>query len=144
MLVSAGTGTRNLRLETSEVLDMSAVRLAGQSILSIMADCDWLTQTMMQWLSNSPTAWPIDRESGNLEQDILGDRQAMLHYLRYNVRFDPQWLKQELDIIIDPVQADSLFAMDQPENIEILTNLGTTAALVQVQPKHFPANFDVA
>jgi len=144
MWVSAGTGTRNLQLETSEVLDMSAVRLAGQSILSIMADCDWLTQTMMQWMSNSPTAWPIDRESGNLEQDILGDRQAMLHYLRYNVRFDPQWLKQELDIIIDPVQADSLFAMDQPENIEILTNLGTTAALVQVQPKHFPANFDVA
>ncbi len=67
----------------------------------------------------------------------------MLHYLRYNVRFDPQWLKQELNIIIDQAQADSLFAMDQPENVNTLTNLGTTAALAQVQPKHFPSTFDL-
>jgi hypothetical protein len=143
MLVSAGTGTLSLRMNAADVLDMSAVRLAGQSILSIMADCDWLTQTMMQWMSNSPTAWPIDRETGDLQGDILGGNTAMLHYLRYNVRFDPQWLKQELNIIIDQAQADSLFAMDQPENVNTLTNLGTTAALAQVQPKHFPSTFDL-
>ena len=40
-------------------------------------------------------------------------------------------------------ETDSLFAMDQPKNVDKLANLGTTAGLAQVSEEHFPAKFDI-
>lgn len=143
MLVSVGTGSRSLRLEPKKVLEMPAVALAGQSVLSIMADCDWLNQTILQWLSRSPTAWPIDSEIDRLHDDVLGGGEPMIHYLRYNVRFESDWLHQELNLPFDDAEITSLFAMDQPKNVAKLADLGVTAGLAQVKEEHFPATFDL-
>jgi hypothetical protein len=143
LLVSVGTGYRELRLDAEAVLDMPAVQLAGQSILSIMADCDWLGQSILQWLSCSPTAWKIDSEVGDLGNDVLGGGDPLLSYLRYNVCFDANWLKSRLNLMMDPEEISSLFAMDRPKNVKTLSNLGTTAGLVQVKEEHFPSNFDI-
>jgi hypothetical protein len=143
LLVSVGTGYRELRLEADKVLDMPAVQLAGQSVLSIMADCDWLSQTMLQWMSRSPIAWKIDSEVGDLQEDVIGRGQPLLAYLRYNAKFDGDWLKHNLNIRMDQDEVNSLFAMDQPKNVETLANLGATAGSAHVKAEHFPANFDV-
>jgi uncharacterized protein len=142
MVVSVGTGSRALRLEPKKVLTMPAVALAGQSVLSIMADCDWLNQTILQWLSRSPTAWPIDSEIKSLDDDILGGGEPLLHYLRYNVRFESDWLQRELNLAFAEAEVNSLFAMDQPKNVENLAHLGATAGLAQVKEEHFPTAFD--
>lgn len=143
MLVSVGTGSRTSRLEAKKVLDMPAVALAGQSVLSIMADCDWLNQTILQWLSRSPTAWPIDSEIESLDDDLLGGGEPLLHYLRYNVRFERDWLQHTLNLAFTEAEVNSLFAMDQPKNVAILAQLGATAGLAQVKAEHFPATFDL-
>ncbi len=144
MVVSVGTGSRSLKLDSQKVLDMPAVALAGQSVLSIMADCDWLNQAILQWMSRSPTAWHIDSEVEYLQEDVIGGGEPLIHYLRYNILFDPVWLKREINFEINQEETDSLFAMDQPKNVDKLANLGTTASLAQVKPEHFPVNFDVA
>ena len=143
LLVSVGTGYRNLRMDSEKVLNMPAVQLAGQSILSIMADCDWLGQSLLQWMSRSPTSWKIDSEIGDLKEDTLGGGQPLLSYLRYNILFDVDWLRGNLNLLMDSDEVDSLFAMDQPNNVKTLANLGATAGLAQVQEEHFPAGFDI-
>ena len=143
-VVSVGTGSRSLKIDSRKVLDMPAVALAGQSVLSIMADCDWQNQAILQWMSRSPTAWRIDSEVEDLQEDVIGGGEPLIHYLRYNIRFDPVWLKREINLEMNQDETDSLFAMDQPKNVDKLANLGTTAGLAQVTEEHFPVNFDVA
>jgi hypothetical protein len=143
LLVSVGTGSRELRLDPKDVLEMPAVQLAGQSILSIMADSDWLNQTILQWMSRSPVAWRIDSELEDLDDDVLGGGEPLLTYLRYNVMLDQAWLDQRLHLKMDRDQVDSLFAMDQPKNVAILSDLGTTAGQVQIKEEHFLAAFDL-
>jgi hypothetical protein len=144
MVVSVGTGSRSLKIDSRKVLDMPAVALAGQSVLSIMADCDWQNQAILQWMSRSPTAWRIDSEVEYLQEDVIGGGEPLIHYLRYNILFDPVWLKRELNLVMNQEESDSLFAMDQPKNVDKLANLGTTAGLAQVTEEHFPVIFDVA
>jgi uncharacterized protein len=51
LLVSVGTGFAENRLTCDEVCAMPAALLATRSLLSLMDDCDWLGQTILQWLS---------------------------------------------------------------------------------------------
>ncbi len=142
LLVSVGTGYRRGRLTVEEVFKLPAAQLAGQSLLALMSDCDWLGQTMLQWFSDSPTAAIINREIGDLKDDFLGG-QKFLSYLRYNIRFDSSWLKENLEIEMDEGLVRSLMAMDQPKNLTTLAELGMIAAQKQMKPEHFPSGFDL-
>jgi len=144
MVVSVGTGSQVQRMETEKLLGMPAAALAGLSVISIIADCDALNQTILQWMSQSPVAWQIDSEVEDLRQDALGGGEPLIHYLRYNLFFDEGWLKREINVDMDPEEVGSLFAMDQPKNVDKLAELGATAGSVQVKADHFPASFDLA
>jgi hypothetical protein len=144
LLVSVGTGYREVRFEAKEVMAMPAIQLAAQSVLSIMGDCDWLGQTVLQLLSRSTTPWQIDREMGDLQQDVLGGGEAWITYLRYTLAYDSAWLKNNLDIEMSEEETASLYAMDNPKNVEKLSELGAAAAKVQVSEGHFPSTFDIA
>jgi hypothetical protein len=112
--------------------------------MSIMGDSDWLSQTMLQWLSRSPTAWKIDSEVGDAQRDILGSGPAWITYLRYTLAYDSAWFKQNLNMDVSQEEAESLFAMDNPKNVEKLSTLGAAASHLQVHEAHFPAIFDLA
>ena len=143
LLVSVGTGFLETRMVPEEVMEMPAIQLAAQSVISIMGDCDWLGQTVLQWLSNSITPWKIDSEAGNLQQDVVGGGSALLSYLRYTLAYDSGWLRDNLNIEISGEEATSLFAMDNPANVQTLSDLGTKAAAIQVNARHFPHGFDI-
>jgi hypothetical protein len=143
LVTSVGTGLQNFRLDPKDVLDMSAVELAGRSLLSIMNDTGWLEQTLLQWMSNSPTSWKIDAEIGHLQDDILGHGQPLISYLRYDVFFEIQWMKDHLDMEINQQQINNLEKMDKPDNVSLLSEIGQKAASVQIKPTHFPAIFDL-
>ncbi len=49
----------------------------------LMQDASWQNQIILQWLSKSPTAVPIDREMGSLLEDKIGGK-AGIRYLRDN------------------------------------------------------------
>ncbi len=142
LLVSAGTGHRGLKIPVDEVMGMPAVQLAAQSILSIMEDANWLGQSILQWMADSPTSWPIDGEIGDLRSDSFGG-PAMITYQRYEVLLEPDWLADTLGVHLTDDQCAELTAMDNPANARRLADLGVTAAKVQVDPSHLPASFDI-
>lgn len=144
LLVSAGTGMRPLQMPAAEVMKMPAVLLAAQSMLSIMADANWLGQAVLQWISTSPTSWQIDGEVGDLRADRLGGGPDMITYQRYEVVLEPTWLRATLGWHLDESQCDALYAMDNPRNLSQLSRLGVAAAAKQVAPDHFPRVFDLS
>jgi hypothetical protein len=142
LLVSVGTGSQEIRLSANEVMDMSSAKVSLQALSSLMNDCDAMNQTILQWMSRSPTAWKIDREIGNLQEDVLGGRE-LFSYLRYNVVLDREWLQANLGVDLKAREVKELQEMDKPKNMSKLALLGTSASLVQIQPDHFPPAFDV-
>ena len=143
LLVSVGTGDADEALAPDRVMQMTAAEQAMRSLAALMTDCDALVRTMMQWLGETPTRTPIDREIGDLAGDTVGG-QKWLSYVRYNAMLEGGWLRSNLKLDIDDGEAATLRAMDDPGNVDMLEKVGTTAADVQVHREHFPAAFDLA
>ncbi len=143
LLVSVGTGAQNISLSANEVMDMSSARVSLQALMALMNDCDAMNQTMLQWMSRSPTAWEIDRAIGDLSGDVLGGKE-LLSYLRYNVVLDREWLKNNLAVDLSTREVKGVQKMDKPKNMNKLALLGDTVSRKQIRPDHFPAVFDLA
>lgn len=111
------------------------------ALKSIMEDCNTEVETMLQWLSASPTARRINGQIGNLAGDQLGPA-PLLSYLRYNLQFDPAWMQAELDQTLDAETLDALAEMDRPAHMPELARLAELAARRHLLPAHLPAAFD--
>ena len=107
-----------------------------------MDDCAETVETMLQWLSESPTARNIDAAFNTLGEDLLAER-PLLHYLRYNVQLDCTWLRENLDQTMTEKRVRKLRKMDRPKNMQVLAELGEEAAKRQVDDSHFPPIFDL-
>jgi Patatin-like phospholipase len=142
MLVSLGTGSPPPRPIWGESYGgKPALVFAGEALLSMMNDASWLAQTMLQWMSSSSTAWPIDGEVGDLADDSLGGKN-LLHYLRYDAPIDTVWLQAHLGLRLTPEEAVSLGEMDRPDMAPRLLEIARKAAEAQIKPEHFPESFD--
>ena len=138
LLVSVGTGSANPGTSRSWFAGAHAVK----SLLSLMDDCAESVETILQWLSNSPTARRIDAAMDDLASDLLAER-PLLQYLRYNVQFEGGWLREHLGRTVSDRDIRNLKAMDRPENMALLFALGVQAAKRQVEDHHFPPGFDL-
>lgn len=137
LLVSVGTGVSNSSRAPSRVAATGAIR----SLFSLMDDCASLVETMMQWMSSSPTARVIDNEIGDLSGDLMAGA-PLLSYLRYNVLLSAE----EVEALIPGLSASqiaSLSEMDNPGNLEVLRQLGETAARRRVHAEDFPEAFNM-
>jgi hypothetical protein len=142
LLVSVGTGAQEMRLSAKEVMKMPSAKVSLQALISLMNDCDAMNQTILQWMSRSPTAWKIDREIRDLQGDVLGGKE-LFSYLRYNVVLDREWLKKNLEVDLKASEVKGLQEMDKPKNMNRLALLGAMASHMQIQPNHFPTQFDM-
>ena len=70
--------------------------LAVESLRSAMQDSSWLAQSMLQWMSSSPTPWSVNREIGCLANDSMG-AAPVLPYLRYDAPLSQDSLKGKLE-----------------------------------------------
>lgn len=138
LLVSVGTGSADPSI-THEAL---AAKHAVRSLLSIMDDCAGLMETLLQWMSNSPTAREIDRDLGDLRGDSIAPA-PLINYLRYNVSLTEGSL-QKLDMQLDATKIEGLSVMDDPANMATLQEVGARAAKQQVRAGDFPAGFDLS
>jgi hypothetical protein len=139
LVVSIGTGAADPNVTHANL----AAKQAVDALLSLMNDIATLQEQLLQWVSCSPTARPIDREVGDLSADVLLGTPA-LSYLRYNVDLRPSSV-QQLEPALDDVELiASLSAMDAPANMELLHRLGTLAGKRDVRHDHFPAAFDLS
>ena len=141
LCVSIGTGSGAPRMTAEQVQEMKALEQAARSLAALMADCDALVQTTMQWLGRTATPWTIDREIGDLHDDAPGGAK-WLTYLRYNTVLEAPWLQKYLELPLTEAQAAALRAMDDPSNVAELSRVGAHAAERQVKEEHFLRVFD--
>jgi hypothetical protein len=141
LVVSVGTGKSNEEAGKANMLERTAAVNAILSLKALMEDCGDQVETIMQWLSRSPTAREIDREIGSVGAPLGG--AALCSYLRYNVHLKANWFEKNLG---EPITADALKrleAMDEPGNIPELDRIGKLAGSKLVSAGHFGAGFDL-
>lgn len=137
LVISVGTGSRDPKVAPASFAAGNALK----SLLSIMDDCAELVELLLQWMSNSRTARVIDRELGDLRGDLIAP-EPLLTYLRYNIALTKDTLT-ELGMSFADEKIEGLSAMDDPDNMETLHEIGVKAAKQQVRSRDFPANFDL-
>ena len=140
LVVSVGTGKANPAPGATTGFESLAAAQAVLALKALMDDCSDLVETVMQWLSTSPTARDIDREMGKVSPALGG--QAMLSYLRYNVLLDQAWCRKHLDAEWSAAFLSSMEEMDAPSHIPDLDVIGRRGADRLVDAAHFGAAFD--
>ncbi len=142
MLVSIGTGTWHRRRHPAHLSRRWIPQWLGDLPRWMADDANWQAQLILQAMSNSPTAWPIDREIGDLDGDLLTDEPA-LTYLRYNVELEQKRLADLGWPGLTERQLDRLRDMTAAESVETLADIGAAAAERQVEAGHLRRAFDV-
>lgn len=137
LVVSLGTGSRDPKVASPSL----AVDNALKSLLSVMDDCAELVELLLQWMSASATARVIDRELGDLRDDVIAPAPLMT-YLRYNVALTKEVLAQ-LGMTFADEKIETLSAMDAPDNMKTLQEIGAKAAKHQLRSENFPSSFDL-
>jgi hypothetical protein len=140
LVVSVGTGKANAEVGHAGILKGTAAIHAVMSLSALMEDCADQVETVMQWLSNSPTARRIDRELDKAQPPLGGT--PMFSYLRYNVLLQEEWCASVLGETLGAKALKNLEAMDKPENIPELDRLGRIAGRKLVKAAHFVDAFD--
>lgn len=138
LLVSLGTG----RPDAAVAEVGPAAGHAVKSLLSLMEDVATMQQTLLQWMSSSPTARPIDRELGDLRHDLLGGR-PLISYLRYDVELTSDAVRALLPELDDERRIRALSEMDAPANMPALHRLGQQAGRRDIHAQDFPTHFDL-
>jgi hypothetical protein len=138
-VVSVGTGTWSVRHDANTLVTAPAAENARLAMLSLMDDCSWFHEVVLQWLSDSPTARHLDGEIQALAGDILGHGDPWLQYVRYDASIELDWLAKYLpEEKVDPKRLKSLRAMDNPGSLALLGKIGEAAAKL-VKKEHLLA-----
>ena len=139
MLVSLGTGMADPVVKHSAITVKQGIGALG----NLMEDSAVLQETLLQWMSTSPTARVFDREIGDLKNDLLAPA-PLITYLRYNAQFTREGMEGLDPALTDTKQLEDLSKMDVPENMPALHRLGTLLAARDIKAEHFPSRFDLS
>ena len=154
LLVSVGTGVWERR-DDPDAVAAGALWDWGRRVPGMfMDDASWQAQLLLQWWSNSPTPWMVDRELGDLRGDVLGGRE-LLSYVRYDVRIEPDCLRR-MGLTDLAAKAETLREMDKAELRDAFDRVGRGASAATVvddtgreiqygvEAAHLPAAFDLS
>ncbi|WP_074406161.1 patatin-like phospholipase family protein [Aquimarina megaterium] len=133
-LLSVGTGTYTKKYDADKIAKKGLLGWAQMVPELFMEDANYLNQTILQYLSNSPTPRVIDSEILDLKNDLATEKPA-LHYVRYNVMLDNDELN-DLGFGLNGNELESLREMSESKNKEILYKIGSKAAIRDVKPEH--------
>jgi hypothetical protein len=140
LLCSIGTGAFSRLAGPAEIVKYTNIHWLALLVSQMMKDAAELNQTILQWMSRSPTAADIDLQIKDLAKDGLGPR-PLISYLRYDVDLEGEALR-ELGFDLGEAEVESLRDMSRVQNISQLEAIGRAAGLRQVSDEHFPARFD--
>jgi len=133
-LVSIGAGITS-GLPTTQPSRMLSGALGLYALRSIMTDCSWQAQGLLQWFGHCPQPWVIDSEMGTLADESLASH-PLLTYLRYDVELTPEWLERELGMNLSQKEVRTLTNIDRPELCDTYLQIGRRAAGIQVNASH--------
>ena len=142
LLTSVGTGFWREHKPVDDILDSNLYDWAKNVPMMLMDDASMQNQLLLQWLSQSPTAWNIDLEVGDLSDELLVP-EPLMHYLRYNVRLNADEFC-DMDLPEFGARVSDFYELDCAEHRHDMLKIGRAAALRQIRPDHFPKAFDLA
>lgn len=141
LVISVGTGMANVEVGRAGIIKSRAAVHAVFALQGLMSDCADQVESIMQWLSASHTARPIDREMGKATPPLGGT--PMISYQRYNVHFQEDWWADTFGEQRTRKALRKLEAMDNADNIPELDEVGRLAGKTLVKPEHFRSEFDM-
>jgi uncharacterized protein len=136
-VVSIGTGTYRPRLSYDDLGFGRFAKLAFHSLMSLMSDSQMLVLALMQFMGECPAPWPINAEIGTLANEIPRGGKAF-RFLRYDVRLETDWIRDELGRDVSEAELERYRAMDDPRIVEKIYDLACIAASKQFKPEHWP------
>jgi len=143
LMVSVGTGAYRKKHDHQAFVRKNLIQWAQTIPNLFMEDASYLNQSLLQLLSNSPTAVSIDSEIGDLKRDLLGGA-ALLTYQRYNSWLETDYLNAlNLSFPFDEKLLESMREMSNAQHRERLAEIGEKDAAQQIKPEHFPEVFDL-
>jgi hypothetical protein len=134
-VVSIGTGTFRPRLNYQDLGFARFPQLALHALMSLMTDAEMLILAQMQWLGECPQPWPINSEIGTLTGDGPPGGK-LFRFLRYDVRLEGDWLKNELGLAIAQKDIERYRCMDDPGIVHDIYGIAKTAAERQIKLEH--------
>jgi len=90
---------------------------------------------MMQWMGECATPWRVNSEIDDVRDVFPGG--PLFRFLRYDVRLEPAWLEQNLDLKLSKKDLARVREMDNPDSIPLAYEIGQMAAERQVKPEHW-------
>ena len=132
LIVSVGTGSFRPTMSSADAHKSSAMGLAIKSLAAMIAESQLLVLTLMTYFGDSPIAWPINSEIGDLGQ-VTAETGNLFRFLRYDLKLEETWLAQKLGKSFTGKFIDKLRPMDNPANMQTLYELGRLAAVDQVK-----------
>jgi patatin-like phospholipase/acyl hydrolase len=133
-ILSIGTGTFTKRYDPDKIAKKNLLGWASMIPEIFMEDANYLNQTILQYLSESPVPKKIDGEVGDLSGDLLNN-QAALSYIRYNVFLEENELNG-LGLNFSKEELVSLREMSNAQNKDKLYEIGSKAAAKFVNAEH--------
>lgn len=140
LLCSVGTGAYAAAPTAESITGYRQVQWLSQLMVHLLRDASDLGETLLQWISRSPTAREIDRQVGDLSGDLMG-REPLLTYLRYDLPLTVEALA-EMGYHPTPEELAGLRSLAGYRHVEAMERVGRDAARAVVA-EHFPAAFDL-
>lgn len=139
LLCSVGTGHHPRTASVDSAERLTNLDWARLLVPQLVGDAMELVETVLQWVSISPTARVIDKALGTVEPK-LGEPKGMLHFLRYNIMLN----QETLAAMGVELRTRQVLAMRDMANVNAIPHLQNVAARVRqcVQAAHLPHSFD--
>jgi hypothetical protein len=135
-IVSIGTGSFRPKVTSDQLRWIGPLGMAIQALKAQVAESQQLVTTLMTWLGESPTPWPINSEIGDLGKTAGPGGSPFFRYLRYDVLLEHDWLLEQHGENLDSRTIASYRRIDAPKNIPKLYNFGAVAADKQMRRQH--------
>ena len=135
-VTSIGTGTYRPTFTYSEEGFGRFAKLAYYALMSLMTDAETLTLAQMQWMGECLTPWKINSEVGTLV-DQVPQGGKMFRFMRYDVKLETRWLKDELDLNVSDKDVERYRGMDNPAIVHDIYAIAKIAAEKQIKPEHW-------
>ncbi|MEM9548104.1 MAG: patatin-like phospholipase family protein [Bacteroidota bacterium] len=141
LLVSIGTGYHQTKaVKKEKLLKRSMVSWVPDLPDLFMVDATEHNQMLLQFISNPVLPETINREVGDLSNDLL-TKEPLLTYFRYNALLEKNNLNT-LGMSHTVEEIASLRKMENGQNVDRLYQIGAAQAKKMMNKGHLPAVFD--
>lgn len=132
-IVSVGTGYTRPGMALDGMSWFRPIGMAVGALQAQISEAQQLTLTLMSWLGESPTGWPINSELGDVTKTAPPFNKPLFRFLRYDIRLQQEWLARELGVTLDRSLIARYELIDAAENIPAIYKLGARAAELQIK-----------